>query len=125
MPVSLSNAASAKYAALVASSGLTAQIRTLAPAIKEACKDGAGAMNWADDLSALGIGIPAEDDKRETFARSLASAFGAVATQTVGDKRGANVRFLEVEVEVEVDGETLAETTIEVAVSFRKVNTRK
>lgn len=122
MPAPLSNAASAKYAALVASSGLTAQIRTLAPAIKDACKDGAGAMNWADDLAGLGIGIPAETDKRETFAKSLASAFGAVATQTVGDKRGANVRFLDVET-TDDKGETVQ--TIEVAVSFRKVNTRK
>ena len=125
MPAPLSTAASEKYAALVASSGLTAQIRTLAPAIKDACKDGTGAMNWADDLAALGIGIPAEVDKRETFAKSLASAFGAVATQTVGDKRGANVRFLDVEVEVEVDGKVEKSTAVEVAVSFRKVNTRK
>lgn len=120
MPAPLSTAASEKYAALVASSGLTAQIRTLAPAIKDACKDGAGAMNWADDLAALGIGVP-ESDKRDAFAKSLASAFGAVATQTVGDKRGANVRFLDVETENE-KGEKVA--AIEVAVSFRKVNAR-
>lgn len=122
MPAPLSHNASAKYAALVASSGLTAQIRSLASDIAEACKT-PGAMNWSEDLAGISVGIPAAGETRETFGKSLASAFGAVATQTTGQKMGANVRFIDVDT-VDKDGKPTGETSTEVAVTFRTVKPR-
>ena len=110
MPAPLSSAASAQYAALIAKSGLTAQIRSLSSDVAEACET-VNALNWAEDLAGLGIAIPSGDD-RESFGKSLAAAFGAVATQATGSKRGASVRF--------VDGDD----GLEVAVTFRTVKTR-
>lgn len=107
MPKALTTEGSATFAALIAASGLTAQIRTLSDDIAVVCDD--PTQDWSEDLAALGIAIPAAGEEREKFLRSLGSAFGAVASQATGTKRGATVRYLD---------------TGEVAVTFRKVNAR-
>lgn len=120
MPAPLSTQASAQYAALVAASGLTAQVRALSPDIIEACKV-SSPMNWTDDLAGISVGIPAKGETRDAFAKSLGAAFGSVATQASGVKHGARVRFIEVDVKGD-DGKT--STVVETSVTFRKVNPR-
>lgn len=110
MPKVLSNEGQAQYAALVATSGLTAQVRSLASDIREAL-DTPNAQDWSEDLQSLAITFPADDDGRDKLCKSLAAAFGAVASEVSSDgKRGANVRYLA--------------DTGEVAITFRRVKAR-
>jgi len=108
MPKQMSEVAQSQYAALIAKSGLTAQIRSLSADVAEACET-VNALDWSEDLSNLGIAIPAPGEERDSFLRSLGAAFGAVATQATGQKRGATVRALD---------------SGEVAVTFRTVKVR-
>lgn len=110
MPKLLSNEGQSQYAAMVATSGLTAQIRALQADIRDAL-DTPNAQDWAEDLQALAISFPDDTDGRDKLCKSLAAAFGAVASEVSTDgKRGANVRYLA--------------DTGEVAVTFRRVKAR-
>lgn len=105
----LSDEGSVTFAALIASAGLTAQVRTLSDDIALAMDD--PTQDWSEDLKALGIIIPTNDDERTAFLKSLGSAFASVASQVSTDgKRGATCRYLP--------------DTGEVAVTFRRVKAR-
>lgn len=111
MPKLLSNEGQAAYAAMVATSGLTAQIRSLQESIRDAL-DTPNAQDWSEDLQALAISFPEDKDGRDALCKSLAAAFGSVASEVSSDgKRGANVRYLA--------------DTGEVAITFRRVKSRK
>lgn len=110
MPKLLSSEGQAQYAALVATSGITSQIRSLQDSIRDAL-DTPNAQDWSEDLESLAISFPADADGRDKLCKSLAAAFGAVASEVSSDgKRGASVRYLA--------------DTGEVAVTFRKVKSR-
>lgn len=111
MPKQLSTDASAVYAAIIAKQGMTQRVRTLRESVAEYC-DSTEALDWADDLQSLGFAIPSDEKQREDFAKSLGTAFAAVATEVSGRKRGARVSILDT-----ADG-------TEVAVAFREVKQR-
>jgi hypothetical protein len=98
---------------------MTAKLRALSADIAQYCDSGE-TLDWADDLARIGVTIPEGENEREAFAKSLGSAFGAVAS-TDGAKRGATVKFIAGSREGE-NGKPVA--TLEVAVTFRNVKSR-
>jgi hypothetical protein len=122
MPAPLSTAAQSQYAALLASSGMTARVRALSADILVAL-DTVDALNWSEDLAGIGVAIPTDADERENVRKSLASAFGAVASEVSESKRGANVRIFDVPASEDEDGNEVP-ACVEVAVAFRTVRER-
>lgn len=108
MPKVLTSEGSAAFAALIASAGMTAKVRSLASDIRDACES-SDSLDWSEDLASLGITIPSDETEADKVRKSLQSAFGTVATEVSDGKRAARVAIL---------------PTGEVAVSFRNVKVR-
>jgi len=107
MPAPLSDNAQAVYAALIAKSGMTSRVRSLRDDIAAAIDDPA-AQDWSQDLASLGFTV--NKDNHEDMCKSLASAFGTVASEVGNRKLSARVHYLA--------------DTGEVAVAFREVKQR-
>jgi len=113
VPKTLSQDASAVYAAIIAKQGMTSRVRSLSTDIADAC-DSAEALDWSEDLASLGFSFEGLSEKdRDDMQKSLAVAFGTVATESAGSKKSARVTIIE------------SGDTVEVAVAFRNVKPRE
>lgn len=107
MPKLLSEQADAVYSAIIAKSGMTSRIRSLQTDVAVAL-DNPAAQDWSEDLATLGFKL--DKSNADDMCKSLASAFGTVATEVAGRKLSARVHFIP--------------DTGEVAVAFREVKQR-